>query len=66
MWLMVNVARLLAACTFTNSASKQKANAPGGDLPAMVRVDGVLYQLDMEHIHQMPSLYLNLKHFEFP
>lgn len=48
--LVVGAVLLLAACTFTNSASKQEANTPGGDLPAMVRVDGVLYQLDMDTV----------------
>ena len=53
--LVVGVCLLLAACTFTNSASKQEANTPGGDLPAMVRVGGVLYQLDMDTVGESDS-----------
>lgn len=52
--LVVGVCCLLAACTFTNSAQKQEPTS-GGDLPAMVRVDGVLYQLDMDSVSEADS-----------
>ena len=53
--LVVGAVLLLAACTFTNSAAEQKPQTPGGDLPAMVQVDGVLYQLDSDQVSPADS-----------
>ena len=52
--LVIGVCCLLAACTFTNSSAKP-APSTGGDLPAMVRVDGVLYQLESDAVDAQDS-----------
>ncbi len=53
--LVVGAVLLLAACTFTNSAAEQEPETSGGDKPAMIQVDGVLYQLDMDTVGESDS-----------
>ena len=53
--LVVGAVLLLAACTFTNSAAEQETEATGGDLPAMIQVDGILYQIDSDKVSRTDS-----------